>query len=203
VTALTLPGLPPVVWQVRSRSDAAARALADRHYSRKTRGAPWVGPPGRVLVLVTPCERAAWVTRWPYPYLALDGLDAWRCSLFRNEATELLSSALIVAAMATTAAVWAAGPRDGWLTWVDPAKVASANPGYCFQRAGWTRDRSTGTTIVGARALGRLGIGVDLATSYCRAARWQVFDPGQAAKAVARTWIERQPTVFDHQGGGR
>jgi hypothetical protein len=202
VTALTLPGLPPVVWQVRSRSDPAARALADRHYSRKTPGAPWVGPPGRVLVLVTPCERAAWVTHWPYPHLALDGLDAWRCSLFRNEATALLSSALIVAAMATTAAVWAAGPRDGWLTWVDPAKVASANPGYCFHRAGWTRDRSTGTTIVGARALGRLGIGVDLAASYCRAARWRVFDPGQAAKAVARTRTERQP-MFDHQGGGR
>lgn len=54
-----------------------------------------------------------------------------------------------------------------------------------------------------ARALGRLGIGVDLAASYCRAARLQVFDPGQAAKAVARTWTERQPTVFDHQEGGQ
>jgi hypothetical protein len=61
----------------------------------------------------------------------------------------------------------------------------------------------TGTTVMVARALGRLGIGVDLAASYCRAARWRVFDPGQAAKAVARTWTERQPTVFDHQGGGR
>jgi hypothetical protein len=203
VTALTLSGLPPVVWQVRSHSDAAARALADPHDPRRTCGAPWVGPPGRVLVLVTPCERAAWVTHWPYPHLTLDGLDAWRRSLFRNEATALLSSALIVSAMATTAAVWAAWPRDGWLTWVDPAKGASPNPGYSFQRAGWTRDRSTGTTIMVARALGRLGIGVDLAASYCRTARWRVFDPRQAAKAVARTWTERQPIVFDHQGGGR
>ena len=81
--------------------------------------------------------------------------------------------------------------------------LKSADPGYCFQRAGWTRDRSTGTTIVGARALGRLGIGVDLAASYCRAARWRVFDPGQAAKAVARTWTERQPTLLDNQGGGK
>jgi hypothetical protein len=81
--------------------------------------------------------------------------------------------------------------------------LKSADPGYCLQRAGWTRDRSTGTTIMVARALGRLELGVDLAASYCRAARWRVFDPGQAAKAVARTWTERQPTVFDHQGGGR
>ena len=70
-------------------------------------------------------------------------------------------------------------------------------------RADWTRDRSTGITIMVARALGRLGIGVDLASSYCRAARWRVFDPSLAAKAVARTWAERQPTVFDHQGGSR
>jgi hypothetical protein len=81
--------------------------------------------------------------------------------------------------------------------------LKSADPGYCFQRAGWTRDRSTGTTIMVARALGCLGIGVDLAAAYWRAARWRVFDPGQTAKVVARTWTERQPTVFDHQGGGR
>jgi hypothetical protein len=84
--ALTLPGLAVGVWQVRGRSDPAAQALADRHYSRKTPGAPWIGPPGRVLVLVTPCEQAVWLTHWPRPELALDGLDAWRCSLFRNEA---------------------------------------------------------------------------------------------------------------------
>jgi protein gp37 len=58
-------------------------------------------------------------------------------------------------------------------------------------------------TIMVARALGRFGIGVNLAASYCRAARWRVFDSGQAAKAVARHWAERQPTVLDHQGGGR
>jgi hypothetical protein len=140
--ALTLPGLAVPVWQVRGRSDPAARALADRQYSRKTPGAPWIGPPGRVLVLVTLCERAVWLTHWPREDLALNGLDAWGCSLFRNEAPELLSSALIRAAMTLTGQVWPQRPADGWLTCVEPAKVASPNPGYCFKQAGWTLDRT-------------------------------------------------------------
>ncbi len=127
---MTLPGLAVPVWQVRGRSDPAARALADRRHSRKRPGALWIGPPGRVLVLVTPCERAVWLTHWPRADLAFDGLDAWRCSLFRNEGAGR-SSDLIRAAMTLTAQ-----------TWVEPAKVASPHPGYCFKQAGWTLDRA-------------------------------------------------------------
>lgn len=123
---------------MRDRGDRAARALADRHYSRRTLGAVTVGPPGRVLVLVTPCERAAWVTHWPD--FALDGLDAWRCSLFRNEGAGL-SSALIRDAMAATGQLWCGRPTDGWVTWVDRTAVRSSNPGWCFLRAGWWVDR--------------------------------------------------------------
>ncbi len=140
MTALVIPGLEVGTWQVRSRSDPAARALADRHYSRKTKGAPWIGPPGRVLVLVTPCERAVWLTHWPRAELALDGLDAWRCSIFRNEGAGL-SSELIEAAMALTVERWSDRPADGWLTWIDVTKVRSTNPGYCFKQAGWWLDR--------------------------------------------------------------
>jgi len=140
-TALTLPGLPTATWQRRDHRDPAANALADRHYSRRRPGSGQVGPPGRKLVLVTPCERAVWVSHWPYPHLALDRLDAWRCTLFRNEAPELRSSDLVRAAMWLTAAVWTGRPADGWLTWVDPAKVRSPNPGYCFKQAGWRLDR--------------------------------------------------------------
>jgi hypothetical protein len=152
VTALQLPGLEqPACWQVRHRSDPAARRLADRHYSRGRPGAPWVGPPGRVLVLVTGDETALWVTHWPAPALAQDGLDAWRCSIFRNDGPSP-SSVLIGAAMAATLRHWAETrpgspwftdlPGDGWVTWVDPRQVASPNPGYCFQQAGWRRDRA-------------------------------------------------------------
>jgi hypothetical protein len=150
--ALQLPGLEqPACWQIRHRSDPAALRLADRHYSRKTPGAPWLGPPGRALVLVTGDETALWVTHWPAADKALDGLDAWRCSIFRNEGPSL-SSVLIGFAMDATLRWWAearAGstwftqaPADGWVTWIDRRRVRSSNPGYCFLRAGWERDRT-------------------------------------------------------------
>jgi hypothetical protein len=141
VTALTLPGLDSGPWQVRNSFDPAANALADRHYNRQRRGSGQIGPPGRKLVFVTPCERAVWITHWPYANLALDGMDAWRCSLFRNEGAGL-SSQLIIAAMNLTAHLWSGRPADGWITWIDRRHVASSNPGYCFKQAGWTLDRS-------------------------------------------------------------
>jgi hypothetical protein len=144
--ALTIPGLDvPYIaspWQVRSKNDFAANALADRHYSRRRPGSGQIGPPGRKLVLVTPCERAVWLSHWPYPHLALDGLDCWRCSIFRNEGAGL-SSQLICAAMDLTAQLWAGRPADGWVTWVDPGKVRrKRDPGRCFLRAGWTVDQA-------------------------------------------------------------
>ncbi len=77
----------------------------------------------------------------PIP-LALDGLDAWCCSIFRNESAGL-SSELIEAAMALTAERWSDRPADHWLrlTWIDTTKVRSSNPGYCFKQAGWWVDR--------------------------------------------------------------
>jgi hypothetical protein len=69
--------------------------LADRHYNRQRRGSGQIGPPGRKLVFVTPCERAVWITHWPYANLALDHLDAWRCSIFRNEGAGLSSELVL------------------------------------------------------------------------------------------------------------
>lgn len=81
-----------------------------------------------------------WVTHWPYAHLALDKLDSWRCTIFRNE-SDALSSDLIRSAMEATATLWGSRPADGWITWVDTRKVNSRNPGYCFLKAGWVRDR--------------------------------------------------------------
>jgi hypothetical protein len=138
--ALTLPGVDAGVWQRRTPADAAANALADRHYSRQTPFSGRIGAPGRKLVFVTPCERAVWLTHWPFAEMALDHLDAWRCSIFRNEGAGL-SSDLITAAMTLTRETWGTEPPDGWLTWIDRRRVTGTNPGYCFKRAGWTLDR--------------------------------------------------------------
>jgi hypothetical protein len=164
VTALQLPGREqPACWQIRHRSDPAALRLADRHYSRGRRGAPWVGPPGRVLVLVTGDETALWVTHWPDPRLAHDGLDA-----------------------RPRVGPWREWYLDGWTA--PPTRTAVVLDPFC----------GTGTTVMVARALGRIGVGVDLSEPYCRLARWRVFDSGHAAKALARTWAGR--TTLTDQG---
>jgi hypothetical protein len=138
--ALTIPGVDVPVWTRRRIGDLAARTLAARHYTGTGRLPRTVGAPGRRLVFVTPCERAAWVSHYPAAAYALDGLDAWRCSLFRNEGAGL-SSALIRAAMAATLEAWGQPPPDGWLTYVDPTRIRSSNPGACFKAAGWRLDR--------------------------------------------------------------
>lgn len=146
--ALTLPGIEAGVWQVRQRTDRAAVGLANRHYSRETPNERQVAGPRPNLVLVTPCERAAWISEYNLPTAGpgrgtADGLNAWRCTLFRNEGAGV-SSDLIREAMRITDALWRPRfgiPTDGWVTWVDRTKVASQNPGYCFKRAGWLRDR--------------------------------------------------------------
>lgn len=134
---LDLPGVG-AGWRLVTVSDSAARSLADRHYSRQHPGSPTLGPPGKRLCMVTPDERAVWLSHWTqHPD---DGQDAYRCSIFRNEGPEL-SSDLIRSAVALTERMWGAPPVDGWITWIDPRKVASSNPGYCFLAAGWTKDR--------------------------------------------------------------
>jgi hypothetical protein len=52
----------------------------------------------------------------------------------------------------------------------------------------------TGTTPMVARALGRIGIGIDLSAAYCRAARWRVHH--DAGKAISRTNLERQGSLL-------
>ncbi len=48
----------------------------------------------------------------------------------------------------------------------------------------------TGTTVLVANALGRLGVGLDLSADYLRLARWRVAESGHHHKAVVRTWNE-------------
>lgn len=59
------------------------------------------------------------------------------CSAFRNEGAGL-SSELITEAVAATRFVFGEPPDLGFITFVDRGKTrAKANPGYCYQMAGW------------------------------------------------------------------
>lgn len=97
-------------------------------------------------MLVTPCERACWISKRHSPEVShqrvlTDGFTgAYRCSLFRNEGAGLASD-LIREAVRLTEDKW--GPTAaGWVTYVRRDKVASPHPGYCFKQAGWRLDRT-------------------------------------------------------------
>jgi hypothetical protein len=141
-------------WRRSWRADPAARALADRHYTRQTRHAPQFVPPGRCLVLLTADRSAVWVTSWPLAeYVKHAWAGAWMCSLFRNEGAAL-SSELITHAVAHTRAHWPAAPAEGIVTFVDADRTRrKRDPGRCFRRAGW---QHVGFTAGGLYALQQL-----------------------------------------------
>jgi len=127
------------LWMPVPKFTPAAAHLADGHYSRRTIGSPQFMPPGQTLVLLTPDELAVFGWWRPHPdsgIVAMNKLDGWTCTIFRNTGP-LLSSELILAAERELLSRYACGP-DGLLTYVWDRKVASVNPGYCFKRAGWS-----------------------------------------------------------------
>lgn len=134
-------------WQLSYRADPVARDIADRHYNRQSPGSAQFVPPGRCMVLLHSTQKAVWVTSFPFPeWTQHDWAGAWINSLFRNEGAGQ-SSTLIREAAAHTrwfhanTDSWAtdAPPDEGLVTFVDADEVASENPGYCYQCAGFSR----------------------------------------------------------------
>jgi hypothetical protein len=126
-------------WRRTIKFDQDACALADRHYNRRKIGSPQFMPPGQTIVLIRPSAVFGWWRPHPGSGLkAMNNLDGWTCTIFRNEG-DMLSSVLIDDA---EEAIEDCGP-DGLLTYVWDAKVKSPNPGFCFKQAGWrVRGRS-------------------------------------------------------------
>jgi hypothetical protein len=148
----------PSPWLTTFRADQPTRIIADRHYNRQKVGAKQFVPPGRCVVLRALSGDAAWVTSWPFAeYVQHAWAGAWVNSLFRNERAERgLSPVLIRAAVAATRAVWPEVPELGMVTFVDPTKVRSQNPGCCYLMAGFRRVRD----VDGRRMLTKAGLHV-------------------------------------------
>jgi hypothetical protein len=126
-----------VQWCLSHRADPAAAQIADRHYNRQKIGSPQFVPPGRCLVLLTECERAFWVTSWPFAeYVRHAWAGAWVCSAFRSEGAGRASQ-LILEAIAATREFYGDPPPLGMITFVDRDKV---RPMMVRGRAvwGWT-----------------------------------------------------------------
>jgi hypothetical protein len=132
-----------MTWERVTKFDRRAVALADRHYNRRKVGSPQFMPPGETVVLLLPDGRAVFGWWRPHPrsgLKAMNGLDGWTCSIFRNESARRSSELILEAELALRGAT--CGP-DGLLTYVWDKKVQSRNPGYCFKCAGYeVRGRS-------------------------------------------------------------
>jgi hypothetical protein len=126
--------------------DDEMRQLADRHYSRRTVGARQFSYSGRKLVLRDAAGLVLFVWMFPDPALRMDSQTGYNCAIFRNESARR-SSEIILEAERHAVGRW--GPRRMY-TYVDPGRVRSPNPGYCFIAAGW---RPAGRTKAGKRLL--------------------------------------------------
>jgi hypothetical protein len=131
-----------MTWQRVTKFDPRTAALADRHYSRRTIGSKQFMPPGKTIILYHPWGAVfGWWRPDPASGIKLmSGLDGWTCTIFRNETTERASQLILAAEEFLRGET--CGP-DGLLTYVWDKRVASANPGYCFKKAGYrVRGRS-------------------------------------------------------------
>lgn len=120
---------------VTTHFDQECRLLADRHYSRRTVGARQFAYSGRKLVLRDALGEVLFVWMFPDPAMRMDGQTGYNCAIFRNESSRLASE-IILEAERCAIEKW--GVNRGY-TYVDPAKIRSRNPGYCFKAAGWRR----------------------------------------------------------------
>ena len=87
-----------MVWQRVTKFDPRAARLADRHYSRRKVGSPQFMPPGETVILLTDTEDAVFGWWRPHPrsgIVAMNGLDGWTCTIFRNESMNLSSTLIL------------------------------------------------------------------------------------------------------------
>lgn len=106
-----------------------------RHYSyanyRVKHPVLFVGP-GEKMVLMTPEGGALFVWR---KFIDKSGQHGINCAIFRNEVPGLyLSSSLILEAEQLA---WSRWPGERLYTYINPKKIRSKNPGFCFKKAGW------------------------------------------------------------------
>jgi len=112
-----------------------------RRYRDGRRRVLFVGP-GEKIVLRTWEGDACFVWR---RFRSSNGQAGINCAFFRNESAHH-SSELIRQADAIADVVW---PGLRHYTYVNPSRIRSTNPGYCFLCAGWTRaGRTQGGLII-------------------------------------------------------
>lgn len=143
--------IPRSHWMRIHDGDLRAKAIFHRHYSRRRyrdgRDPVKIIGPGQYLMLMTHDEDALFAWR---KFISMDRQVGLCCAIFRNEGP-ILSSELILDAEGWAAWKWPMESR--YYTYVNPRRVRSSNPGYCFLMAGWNR---CGVTKSGLTILDKL-----------------------------------------------
>ena len=138
------------LWWLTKDGDLDCLELYNRHYSayqyRDGRERKLFAGPGEKIVLRTKAGDAMFVWR---RFIDGSGECGINCAVFRNESA-YRSSDLIRQADAIADCVW---PCCRHYTYVRAEAVASKNPGFCFQKAGW---RKCGKTAGGLIVLHRV-----------------------------------------------
>jgi hypothetical protein len=125
-----------MTWIEVKDGDDRARGIFDRHYSRHhykdgRKPRQFVGPGFKMVLLTVDCQ-ALFVWR---KFIDKSGQKGINCAVFRNESS-LLSSDLILQAESLAMERW---PGERFYTYVNPRKIRSTNPGFCFLKAGWQK----------------------------------------------------------------
>lgn len=124
-------------WHISKDGDPQGLWLYEQHYSCKETArkiAQFVGP-GEKLVLLSGCGLALFAWR---RFMENDESEPLgiNCAIFRNQNPELVSSDLILEAERVA---WCRWPGERLYTYVNPLKVSSEIPGWCFIAARWKR----------------------------------------------------------------
>lgn len=114
-----------------SKFDGEMAMFYDGHYSRQKMGSPQFMPPGETIVLRD--AQGLILFGWLKQRYRDDGQQGICCSVFRNFSRRR-SSEVIREAEGWAYERWG---RSRLFTYVNPAKIRSPNPGYCFKMAGW------------------------------------------------------------------
>lgn len=138
---------------VTNKFDPEMAMLADRHYSRQSIGNRQFLPPGRTLCIRNAEGTVVFGWNWQFEEKRKDNQQGYCCCIFRNE-SHRRSSEIILECEEIAIDRW--GPHR-MFTYVNPEKIESRNPGYCFKQAGWKR---VGYSANGLHLLSKITRGV-------------------------------------------
>lgn len=123
-------------WRIVKDGDRGVLELYERHYScydyKDGRERKLCMGPGFKIVLIGVGGRSIFGWR---KFIDDSGQSGVNCAFFRNE-SRVLSSLLILEAERVA---WCRWPGERLYTYVDPTKIKSTNPAFCFICAGWRK----------------------------------------------------------------